>query len=229
MILSRGSVAAIFADRSDGDFSIDSDPVELRVARRALVPHPWTWLRQVHGAEVVVVEGPGQHAGAEADAAVTASPGAVLAIQTADCVPVLFHGEDEHAEPIVGAAHAGWRGAAAGVLPATVDAMRSLGAIGEVRALVGPCIAAASYEFGAAELGPLVERFGPTVQGATGWGTPALDLRALVAASLAEAGVDTIEWHVRDTATSADLHSHRARTEQGRQASVVWIRPADDS
>ena len=105
-------------------------------------------LFQVHGADVVAVDTPwAAGAGPHADAMVTDRPGIALGIVTADCAPVLF------ADPeagVIGAAHAGWRGAVAGVLEATLAAMARLGADpGRVAAAVGPCIAQSSYEVGA--------------------------------------------------------------------------------
>jgi polyphenol oxidase len=82
----------------------------------------------------------------EADAMVTATPGVLLAILTADCQPVLFH---DSVAGVVGAAHAGWRGAVDGVLEATVEAMEQLGARrGDIRAAIGPTISQRSYEVG---------------------------------------------------------------------------------
>lgn len=105
-------------------------------------------LMQVHGRDAIRVSEawrPGE--GPSGDAMVTDRPGMALGIVTADCAPVLF--ADEEAG-IIGAAHAGWRGAVAGVLEATLEAMMALGAsIGRVRAAVGPCIGQASYEVGA--------------------------------------------------------------------------------
>src|SRR5947209_17415238 len=88
--------------------------------RRAVVDEPWTWLRQVHGAEVVRVNRAGENAGRSADAAVTDSPRCAIAVLAADCPPVVLAGDG-----VVAVAHAGWRGLLAGVLPATVLAMRA--------------------------------------------------------------------------------------------------------
>jgi len=102
-------------------------------------------LQQVHGVDVVTVtEGWPEGDGPRADAFVTRTPGLLLGIITADCAPVLF----ASANGVVGAAHAGWRGAVAGVLEATIAAMRALGAE-EISAVVGPCIHQASYEVAA--------------------------------------------------------------------------------
>jgi polyphenol oxidase len=118
-------------------------------AARALGAEParLLGLTQVHGTGVATVTepwAPGQ--GARADAMVTACPGLALGIVTADCAPVLFA---DAGGTIVGAAHAGWRGAVAGVLEATVAAMAAIGTSADrITAAVGPCIAQASYEVG---------------------------------------------------------------------------------
>lgn len=186
--------------------------------RRGLVDLPWTWLRQVHRASVAVVTHPGGGAGKAADAAVTAVPGAALAVHTADCAPVVLHGDG-----VVGIAHAGWRGLLAGVIPATVDAMRALGA-GEVDAVLGPCIHAECYEFGADDLAAVAAALGDGVRGVTASGRPALDVPAAVRAAAREAGVRDVDDV--DACTSCDAtryFSHRARGEAGRQAAVVWL------
>jgi hypothetical protein len=178
---------------------------------------PWTWLRQVHGAGVVVVDAPGQHAGAQADAAVTASPGCVLAVQVADCVPVALV-----ADGVIGVAHAGWRGLVHGVLPATVAAMRDLGAT-EVRATLGPCIHAECYEFGADDLEELSAALGDDVVATTSNGAPAADLVAATRATLSAAGVRDVEVIDVCTSCSPDLWSFRARGDVQRQAVVAWM------
>ena len=209
-------VRSRFTGREEGDLAIASPGVEAR--RAALVDRPWTWLHQVHGAAVVTVRRPGDHAGAEADAAVTDVPGAVLAVQTADCAPVVLL-----ADGAVGVAHAGWRGIVAGVLPAAVGALRSLGP-SEVRARLGPCIHPGCYEFGADALAEVEAAVGRPVAGRTATGGLALDLPAAVAASLATVGVDLDVTASRCTACTASRHwSHRARAEQGRQAAVAWL------
>jgi YfiH family protein len=178
---------------------------------------PWTWLRQVHGARVVVVSEPGEHAGVEADAAVTATPGCVVAVQVADCAPVALV-----SDAVVGVAHAGWRGLAEGVLAETIDAMRDLGA-GDIRAVVGPCIHAECYEFGADDLDGVAEALGDDVRATTASGAPALDLVAGVRAALEGAGVKEIDVVDTCTACSGDHWSFRARGESERQAVVAWM------
>jgi polyphenol oxidase len=214
-----GGARVRFTGRAEGDLSVAGGvaPEVLAERRRAVVDLPWTWLRQVHGGDVVVVDRPGAHAGAEADAAVTAVAGAALAVHTADCAPVALASP----EGVLGAAHAGWRGLAAGVLEHTVAAMRDLGAT-DIVAVLGPCIRPGCYEFGAADLDAVVERLGPVVRGVTSTGRPALDVPAAVRAALAGAGVGDVRDTGVCTACSGDHHSHRARGDAGRQAMVVW-------
>ncbi|MBO0731516.1 MAG: polyphenol oxidase family protein, partial [Acidimicrobiaceae bacterium] len=126
-------------------------------ARVQLVNLPWTVLRQVHGARVVTVASPGEGSGEPADGAVTTCPGAALAVLTADCAPVALASP----EGVVGVAHAGWRGLLAGVIEATVEAMRALGAR-RVDAVLGPCIRPACYAFGAEDLEIVAARLGPS-------------------------------------------------------------------
>ena len=210
-----GRPTIVFTDRSHGDLAVDSAGVDRR--RAAVAPGPWTWLRQVHGADVLVVDHPGQHAGAEADAAVTAVPGCVLAVQIADCAPVALVGSS-----VVGVVHAGWRGLLAGVVPNAVAAMRSAGA-GDIEAVIGPCIEPACYEFGPDDLDAVAAALGDEVRGVTRSGSQALDLRAAVRASLRTAGVQQITDAGVCTACSPAHWSHRARAEHERQAVVAWM------
>ena len=209
-----GRPTVVFTDRSRGDLAIDSSGVDTR--RAAIAPGPWTWLRQAHGNRVVVVQSPGQHAGTEADAAVTATPGCVLSVQVADCAPIALVGRSA-----VGVVHAGWRGLVAGVIPAAVDAMRAIGAT-EIEAVVGPCIEPACYQFGASDLDGIAQRLGETVRATTGDGAPALDLRAGVRAALEAAGVRQITEDTTCTACSSTHWSHRANGDCARQAVVAW-------
>ena len=180
---------------------------------------PWTWLRQVHGATVVEVDEPGEGAGSEADASVTATPGALLAVQTADCAPVVLVNDGA-----VGLAHAGWRGVVAGVVPAAVAALQSRGT-GEVRAVLGPLIRPGHYEFGEPELSEVVASAGPGARSTTNDGRPALDLVAAVTASLAAVGVTRVDDLGLDTA-APDFFSHRCRGDTGRQVTTVCMEPA---
>jgi copper oxidase (laccase) domain-containing protein len=213
-----GEVRSVFTDTSHGDLMVRTDPDVLSARRSAIVDRPWSWLRQVHGARVITVATPGEHAGTEADAAVTRVPGAVLAVQTADCAPVLLRGDGT-----IGVAHAGWRGLEAGVIEATAAAMADLGGPA-THATLGPCIRARCYEFGGAELDLVAARYGDAVRATTAWGSPALDVAAGIAEACRRLRVDL---HDVGTCTACSpVHwSHRARAEAGRQALVAWIEP----
>jgi hypothetical protein len=211
-----------FTSRAEGDLAVDLAPDVLEARRAAIAPTPWTWLRQVHGADVVVVTEPGEHAGAAADAAVSAVDGVTLAVHSADCAPVLLHGTGD-AGPVIGAAHAGWRGLQAGVLQRTVEQMRQLGADDVVWRL-GPCISSAAYEFGPDDLEQLRATLGDAVVARTATGAPALDLRAGVRAALSSVGAAPAERDlaVDCTATDPSYFSWRARRDTGRQAAIIW-------
>ncbi|WP_374646561.1 peptidoglycan editing factor PgeF [Tabrizicola sp.] len=145
-----GASSGIFAGLNCGIGS--SDQAEIVAINRARVaeamgvaPEALVTLHQVHSARAIPVTGPRTDR-PEADALVTATPGVLLGVLTADCQPVLFH--DPRAR-VAGAAHAGWRGAVDGVLEATVEAMEALGARrADIRAVIGPTISQAAYEVG---------------------------------------------------------------------------------
>ena len=140
--VSTGAYASLNAGlRSEDD--PDAVAENRRRIQAALAARELRALRQVHGARAVDAT-PGWDTLPEADAMATAAPGLALGVATADCAPVLF--ADPQAR-VVGAAHAGWRGAVAGVLEATLDLMEALGARrSRITAVVGPCIARDSYE-----------------------------------------------------------------------------------
>lgn len=207
-----------FTDVRHGDLAVGGDPEVLTARRRAIVDAPWTWLRQVHGARVVTVTEPGEHAGTEADAAVTAVPGAVVAVHTADCAPVLLV-----ADGAVGVVHAGWRGLAAGVIEAAAAALSDLGHPASA-AVLGPCIRPRCYEFDGPELDLVAERYGPTVRSRTSAGAPALDVAAGVAAACRALGLELVDAGTC-TACSPVHWSYRARGDAGRQALVAWVGP----
>lgn len=202
---------------ADGDLAVATDPAALHRRRAAVVDLPWTWLHQVHGAEVVTVTHPGEHAGASADAAVTAIAGAAVAVHTADCVPVALV-----ADGGVGVVHAGWRGLAAGVVEAAVDALRSVGAT-RLRAAIGPAIRPRCYEFGVDDIDAVAARVGDGVRATTAWGRPALDVPAGVRAALIRSGVDDVIDQGVCTACSPVHWSHRSRSDTARQALVAWL------
>lgn len=208
--------------RADGDLAVTLPAAEVEARRREVVDLPWTWLTQVHGADVVTVTAPGEHAGAAADAAVTAVPGAALAVTTADCVPVVLL-----ADGAVGVAHAGWKGLLAGVVGNAAEAMAALGHP-PTRAVIGPCIRPERYEFGAADLDAVAARWGDAVRGTTTSGRPALDVVAGVRRALAEVGVSDVTDQGTCTAADPDrFWSYRARGEAGRIATVAWLEEDD--
>lgn len=188
---------------------------------------------QVHSPDVVTVSADWDDAAEGrpvADAVVTAVPGIVLGIVTADCGPVLL--ADAEAG-VIGAAHAGWRGAVDGVLENTIAAMEALGASrARIAAVLGPTIAQASYEVDL----PFRERFGaeadpffapaPARDGAARWH---FDLPAFIVGRLAAAGLSKIADTGRDTFSGVTrYHSHRRATQSGeanygRQISMIAL------
>jgi YfiH family protein len=169
---------------------------------------------QIHSPAVVTVETPWRREeNPRADAMVTQRRGVALGILTADCVPVLF--ADPKAR-VIGAAHAGWRGALGGVVEATVEAMAALGARPQrIRAGVGPCIAKASYEVGPEFPAPFLaedpgnaELFTP----ARRTGHFMFDLPAYVERRLRRAGVAAVERADVDTVTAEDRFFSYRRT-----------------
>jgi len=216
------SFEAWFTNQAIGTFATGTNLEELNARRALIASAPWTWLRQVHGADVVLVQRAGENAGVDADAAVVNVVDAPIAVGTADCAPVLLW----HSDGPVAVVHAGWRGAVAGVLPCAVQRLldQTTGGVpDEICAVVGPCIAPESYQFSVNDLGILKSEFGDSVIGETTAGDAALDLRAAVCRSLNQAGVSDIQHIVADTAGSdQEYFSHRARRDEGRQVLVAW-------
>jgi YfiH family protein len=207
-----------WSGRVDGDLAGDlsARPTDLSPAL-ADAPAPWTWLRQVHGTDVVVVTTPGEHAGVAADAALTDQPGCTLAVRTADCAPLVLEGRRS-----VAVLHLGWRGLVAGLVARTTDAMRALGDE-PVAAHLGPCIRPGCYEFAGPERQAVTDRFGAAVAATTASGRPAVDLPAAVAVALVEQGVGELDDVGECTACGAGWYSHRARGETERQVAIAWI------
>lgn len=191
--------------------------VELEKRRRALVDRPWSWVTQVHGADVLVVRDPDHSGGARGDALVSDHPAACLAVFTADCAPIALASP----EGVVGAVHAGWRGLMAGVVGSAAGAMRALGA-SRIEGALGPCIHAECYEFSPADLDAVAASLGPVVRARTATGRPALDLPEAVRASLRAADVELVADEDVCTACSPAHFSYRARGERQRMALVVW-------
>ena len=183
-------------------------------------------VHQVHSADVVEAGAWPDDNRPHADALVTDRPGILLGILTADCAPVLLADADAG---VIGAAHAGWRGAVAGVGPATIAAMERLGARRDrIVAAVGPCIGRSNYEVDQAfaeRLGEENQHFfidGPA-------GKPHFDLESFVVASLASAGIGRVEALGLDTyADPARFFSyrratHRGEPDYGRQISLIGL------
>ena len=228
--VSVGAVAGLNCGLGSGD---DPRAVEAnrRMASEAMLPDaPLASVHQIHSPiAVIVTEAVPHDERPKADALVTDRPGLLLGVVTADCAPVLL--ADAEAG-VVGAAHAGWRGATAGVTDQAIAAMISLGAkVERIAAAVGPCIAKASYavDHGFAEQilaeGADHERFlgdGPS-------GKPHFDLEAYVVARLAAAGVRRIEAMGLDTYALEDRYysyrraTHRIEPAYGRQLSLIGL------
>ena len=188
---------------------------ELGVAEDRLV-----WMNQVHGTGVAVVEGPQEGPVPATDGLVTATPGLVLCVLVADCVPILLTDPDAG---VVAAVHAGREGVRQGVLPAALSAMASLGARARnVTALLGPAVCGACYEVPAA-MQREVARVAPAAAVRTRKGTPGLDLRAGLAEGLHRAGVTQVVHDLRCTVEDRFLFSHRRDGVTGRQAGLVWL------
>ena len=227
-----GVSAAPFDTFNLGNFrdALGDDPGVVARNRAELVerfdlpswPH---WLWQVHGTRVVELDAAGGRDGNEpqADAATTATPGVVLAILTADCLPVVFAAKDGST---IAAAHAGWPGLSQGMLEAALAAMRT--PPGDVVAWIGPCAGPSRYEVGRnvfdAFVGPdagAADAFVPTRQGH--W---LADLPALARRRLAAAGMHAADIHGGDLCTMSEpdrFFSHRRDGRSGRIATLAWM------
>jgi YfiH family protein len=230
------AVDLAFTDRHGGVSGVPYDSLNLAIVgdseadraenlRRVLADFaPGDLLRdlhQVHGARVVEAAGSEPAERPRADGIVTSRPGVVLMVRAADCVPVLLA---DAGGTVIGAAHAGRVGLAAGVVPATVARMRELGAT-DLTAWVGPSVCGACYEV-PTDLQEEVAAAEPASRATTSWGTPALDLAAGVRDQLARDGVTVVDVS-RCTRESADLYSHRRDGQgAGRLAGLVRIRGA---
>lgn len=203
---------------------VGDDPAAVAANRRRLaeagrLPATPLWLRQVHGTRVAAAERAG--VAPEADAAVAREPGRVLAVLTADCLPVLLAARDAN---VVAIAHAGWRGLAAGVVEAALGAMQVPAA--GVAAWLGPAIGPRHYVVGADVAAAFADA--PGHSGAltsAGPGRWHCDLAALARARLAAAGVADIGGCGLCTYEEAGrFYSYRRDGETGRFASLLWIR-----
>ncbi len=228
--VSTGELASLNCGLGSGDDPALIAENRQRVADAVLPGGVLTGVYQVHGNNCVIIdEGSDLAARPEADAIATRTPGIILGILTADCVPVLFA---DRKAGVIGAAHAGWKGALAGVTDATLTAMESLGANrANIAAAIGPCIGRASYEVDAAFVqrfsadDPANERFFAAAKP----GHAMFDIAAYVAARLAAAGVTRIAIGGQDTyAEDEDYFSyrracHKGENSYGRQLSVIGL------
>jgi YfiH family protein len=225
--VSKGLVAGLQMGLNAGDN--DGDVQEnRRLGLAAACPGAQlVTVKQVHSSIAVIADAPwAEDARPEADAIVTATPSLALAIVTADCAPVLFA---DRGAGVIGAAHAGWRGAHGGVLEATVVKMEELGAKpSRIAVAIGPCIAQASYEVGQ----DFREQFLPEGGAFFAPGKPGkwqFDLEAYVAHRLGALGLGKIEKLGLDTYSSPDrFYSHRRSVHAGeptygRQFSLIAL------
>jgi YfiH family protein len=217
--VSRGACASFNVGLRTGD-----DPQAVAANRallRARLPQEPRWLKQVHGARVVAADG--VTAPPEADASVARAPGTVCAIMIADCLPVLLA---DRSGSVVAAAHAGWRGLAAGVVEATVRAMEVAPA--EVLAYLGPCIGPGAFEVGVDVYDVFVKN-DPGAQRAFRPLRPGkwlADLPELTRQALARAGVSLV--HGKPQCTYADpqrFFSYRRDRSTGRMTALIWREP----
>jgi YfiH family protein len=210
----------------------DADTVHAnRAVLQQKLPGRPAWIAQVHGIAVADAAsvGPGQPVQV-ADASVASAPGVVCAVMTADCLPVLLADVDGK---VVGAAHAGWRGLAAGVLGETVKAMRAAGA-GEITAWLGPAIGPTQFEVGVDVLDSFMAqaREGEAQQVRAAFqpypgrdGKYLANIYALARTFLLRDGISRVSGGTECTATDGQrFYSYRRDHVTGRQASLIWIK-----
>ncbi|WP_107058986.1 peptidoglycan editing factor PgeF [Streptomyces sp. NRRL B-1347] len=223
-----GGVSAVPYEELNLGGAVGDDPDavlrnrELAAKSLGVAPGRVVWMRQVHGRDVAVVDGPwpADQEIPAVDAVVTAERGLALAVLTADCTPVLL------ADPVAGvvaAAHAGRPGMVAGVVPAAVEAMVGLGAEpGRIVARTGPAVCGRCYEV-PADMRADVAAVESAAYAVTSWGTPAVDVTAGVHAQLERLGVRDREQSPVCTLESGDHFSYRRDRVTGRLAGYVWL------
>ncbi len=195
-----------------------------QLAEALALPTAPHWLQQVHGVGVLKVDADTAPAGeAEADASVTDAPDEVLAILTADCLPVVLAAKDGSE---IAAAHAGWRGLAAGVLENTLAAMRS--APRDLVVWLGPAAGPRAYEIGEEVRDAFVRHDSAAVSAfvATRPGHWKVDLYGLARMRLIAAGIAADAIHGGDRCTiseAGEFFSHRRDGRSGRIATLAWI------
>ncbi len=229
-----GASSGIFAGLNCGTGSSDlAEAVALNRRRVAdameVSPDAMVGVHQVHSPTVITIEGPITGDRPKADAVVTATPGLALTILTADCQPVLFADPDAN---VIGAAHAGWRGALDGVLEATLDAMESLGAHrANTNAVIGPTISQRAYEVGPEFLDDFLADSPDNVRFfANGQGDRMhFDLPAFGLHRLRQAGIGQAEWTRHCTYSDPDRFysyrraTHASEVDYGRLISAIRL------
>ena len=234
----QGGVSeGIYASLNGGIGSSD-EPAKVRENRRrmaealSIAPDALISVYQVHSPDAVIVEGPWRGDRPKADAMVTATPGLALGITTADCGPVLF--ADAQAR-VIGAAHAGWRGAVTGVLESTIAAMERLGAQrNRIVAVLGPTISQKAYEVGPdfirrfAEEAPGHERFFKEAERPD---HAMFDLPGFIGARLEAAGIGAFTdlglctYCDEERFFSYRRTTHRKESDYGRLISAIALTP----
>lgn len=206
MIRPPGTTGIVFSQASDGDMRGHAD-ARKRFSSSLGVPASWAWVRQVHGNDAVRVSEPGD--AGDADALWTSEHNLPVAIYTADCLGVILVGNGG-----VGVAHAGWRGAAIGVVSALRAAMSRAGAEPE-NAYIGPGIDTCCFEVGPDVAGRFVGKIATTT-----WDNPSVDLVASVTSELV--GIEV--WAAGACTYHEDSwFSHRRDQTLDRMAAVTWI------
>jgi polyphenol oxidase len=231
----RGGVSRGLYDSLNCGLGSKDEPTAVLENRDRVAAHlgaagaPVLTCHQIHSAEAVVVEAPWAPGGQpKADALVTRTPGLVLGALAADCMPILF------ADPqagVVGAAHAGWKGALAGVEQGTLAAMERIGAKRRhIHAVIGPCISQSAYEVGPEFVAsflaedPSAARFFTTP---TEGKRPHFDLPGFMLDRLGKAGIASVHWVGACTYAAPDLFysyrltTHRKQPDYGRQIAAI--------
>ena len=208
-------------DSNDGNLSILQPADQLHQTQRKLIDAPWSYLKQVHGGEIIRIRKSGDSQGVEGDGMISSISGVPMAIQVADCAPIVLICET----PVIGIVHAGWRGLLAGIVENACSEMGKLGGH-PTTAVVGPCIHPEHYEFGSVELKYMTREFGPTVESETIEGTPALDIPETANIALRRNNVFDTYFIGGCTASSEKHWSHRVGGNKERQAMVAWLEEA---
>lgn len=220
--VSSGSFASFNLGHATGDglAAVESNHARLR----ALLPSEPKWLKQVHGARVIAADA--THERLEADAAVARLPGTVCALLVADCLPILL---TDRKGSVVGAAHAGWRGLAGGVIDNTIAMMIEAGAVArELLAYIGPGIGPQAFEVGS-DVYDAYTRVDANAASAfisRGSGKWLADLPALARRALERCGVTAIHGGALCTYSDpARFYSYRRDRVTGRMAALIWLEP----